>query len=252
MNIKTVFEVGNKTTIQLIRRANSLLVSDNESPVYPSQIMYIDSQYDLRITVPSDKYMKPVLMGIGDLYIIRFYTKLGFYQCHCVVQSIGKENNVIFASIRLASDMEKYQRREYFRLEYMADIEFFKPTKDQEKMYEELKNCSDAKRKLLLEQIKEEDIVMNKGIIQDISGGGIRFSSPYRFEEGDPLIMFPDIRQLKDTIPYLFGHIVLTKESNSDSLIIESKLKFYNLSKEEREKIITFVFAAEREKIKNQ
>ena len=95
-----------------------------------------------------------------------------------------------------------------------------------------------------------EEIPFKKGLMMDISGGGMRFNSSEPTQKDDVVIMIPDLPAISQAIPYLLGKVVLSRQLETKNTTYENKIKFINISSEEREKIITYIFAVEREKMR--
>ncbi len=247
---KTVIEIGQKITLQLIKRGNIFSPKNVDETSYNSTILHVKNERDLTITVPL--YSNTLLsMSVNDIYTIRFFSRNGIYTCKCVVTGKGHEGHIATVDVKLISGLERNQRREYYRLELKAKLNWAKLDENQEKLYVDLKNAvTDARRRIIKEQIKMEDIPFCKGMMMDISGGGMRFNSTEILEQDDVVILIPDIPELAPHIPYLMGKVVLTRPLETKTATYENKIKFINISSDEREKIITYIFAVEREKMR--
>ncbi len=248
---KYVFESSKKILMQLVKRANSI---DREQDVtfYTSSLVQVLSDYELKITVPIYQ-SKLVQLNEGDVYTVQFYTASGFYQCKCVIKGIMKEGNIYVAKIRTVSPLEKYQRRQYFRMNCIIAVKYAKLTDYQVQLYRSLKaNPSESRKKIIMQQIELEDIRMREGTMLDISGGGLRFNSLEEYKKDDVLIVIPEIPEITSQIPFLLCREVLVRQVGFSSEAYENKLQFIEISNEEREKIITYIFALERVRVKTE
>ncbi len=247
---KFVLEVGNKITLRLIKRGNVFSVKPVEDTTYNSTVLHVTNEREMMISAPLVGG-GVLAMAVNDIYQITFFTKNGLYQSKCVVSSKGYEGLIATINIKLISNLERHQRREYFRLELRANLSWAKINENQEKLYVDLKNAvTDARRRIIKEQIKMEEISFSKALMMDISGGGMKFNSSAPLEKDDILVLLPDIPEISSQIPYLMGKVVLTRNIESKNASYENKIKFINISNEEREKIITYIFAVEREKMR--
>ncbi len=247
---KFALEVGNKISLRLIKRGNVFSVKPVEDTQYNSSVLHILSERELIISVPliSNGILS---MAVNDIFEVTFFTKNGLYQSKCVVSAKGHEGNIATVNIKLISNLERHQRREYYRLDIRANLSWAKINETQEKLYIDLKNAvTDARRRIIKEQIRMEDITFSKALMMDISGGGLRFNSVAQLEKDDTLVLVPDIAEISGQIPYLMGKVVLTRPLEAKNASYENKIKFINISNEEREKIITYIFATEREKMR--
>ena len=247
---KSVFEIGNKVTLQLIRRGNIFSTKPIDKTSYTSTLMHVNSEREFVISVPIYSNML-LAMGQNDIYYIRFYTRNGLYQSKCVVGHRGSEGHIATVTVKLISNLERHQRREYYRLDCRTKLSWAKLDENQEKLYLDLKNAAtEGRKRIIKEQIKMEDITFNNNMMMDISGGGMRFNSTELLEKDDSLVMIPDIKEITTDIPYLMGKVVLVRPLQNKNNGYENKIKFINISNEEREKIITYIFAVEREKMR--
>lgn len=248
---KYVFECSNKILMQLVKRAHSFS-NGGDVTFYASSLVSVVSDYELKITVPIYQ-SKLVQLSDGDVYTVQFYTTSGFYQCKCIVKGTEKQGTIAVATIRTISALERYQRRQYFRMNCLIPVSYVKLTEYQEHLYTSLKECTtESRRKLLEQQIELEDVHMNKGTMLDISGGGLRFNTFEQYEKDDVFLVIPEIPKIMDTIPFLLCKEVLIRQVGYQNETYENKLKFINITSEEREKIITYIFALERERMKNE
>lgn len=246
---KFVIEDGNKILMQLVKRAHSL--SGNlDVTFYQSQLVQVINQYEMMITVPIYQgHLVP--LDAGDIYLTQFYTSSGFYQGKCVIVSTKKDGNVAVSHIKIITALEKYQRRQYFRMSCLIPVSYAKLNERQEELYGALKMSKNEERKrAIVETIKNTGLEFREGTMLDISGGGLRFNSFEQFEKDDVFMVMPDIPKLKNSIPFFMAQIVLVRQIGFDNNQFENKMKFINITNEEREKVITYIFNEEREKRK--
>ncbi len=244
---KYVIEDGNKILMQLVKRANSL--SGNlDVTFYQSQLVQMLNQYEMIITVPIFQgHLIP--LSPGDIYLTQFYTSSGFYQGKCSVVSLSKDGNVALAKIKIITALEKYQRRQYFRMNCLIPVAYAKLTERQQELYSAMKmSKNESRKKELMETIKKTGLNFTDGTMLDISGGGLRFNSFEKFEKDDVFLVIPDIPKLKENIPFFLAQIVLVRQIGFDNTQYENKMKFIEISNEEREQVITYIFAEERAK----
>ena len=246
---KFVIEDGNKILMQLVKRANAVS-GKLDVTFYSSQLVEVINQYEMIITVPIFQgHLIP--LSSGDIYLMQFYTSSGFYQAKCVIVSVSKDKNVAVANIKIITALEKYQRRQYFRMNCLIPVSYAKLTERQLELYSAIKmSKNEERKKQLMETIKNTGLDFRSGTMLDISGGGLRFNSFEKFEKDDVFIVIPDIPKITDTIPFFLSQIVLVRQVGFDNTQYENKMKFIDITNEEREKVITYIFAEERSKRK--
>lgn len=249
--IKSVLEPGNKITLQMVRRGNAFSQKPVEKNTYTSELLSLENPKELKVSTPI--FRSHLLeMTAGDIYFLRIYTQNGLYQCKCAVKSIGKEGKIAFTLFQLVTNLERHQRREYFRLECRIPIEHVKVNEFQQDLYAQLQNAiTEGRKRIIKEQIRVEELDFAKGLMLDISGGGMRFNSKEQYEKDDALILVPSINEITEDIPFFMGKVVMSRGIGDINKVYENKIKFFNISSQEREKIITYIFAAERSKMKN-
>ena len=75
----------------------------------------------IKIAMPMEQ-SKIVLLPVDAEYSLCFYTPNGLYQCLARVVERYKSNNLFVLSMELETDLQKYQRREYYRLNTILDM----------------------------------------------------------------------------------------------------------------------------------
>lgn len=158
---------GTRLEIQVVDRSRS--VDDTErKKVYQSTVYDILSEDKLEVFMPVEK-TKLILLPVDVEYDLYFYSSYGLYQCFARVTDRYKSDNKFILVFELTSNLRKFQRREYYRLSCALDM-----------------NC----RLLEKEEIEAVDkrdgflmegLPLKRGIIVDISGGGVRFVGEYAY-----------------------------------------------------------------------
>lgn len=151
--ISTIAEPGTK--IEMIRLNNSLC-KVVEKRKYYSRIEGLLDDETVKISMP-------IPMEVGDRYQFIFYTKSGLHQCNGVITEHFKEGIIPIAIVYFETDMEKFQKRQYYRLECAMEIQYRIISK------EEIEKQDD-----LFTKAQEQ---WNRAIINEISGNGCRFNS---------------------------------------------------------------------------
>lgn len=155
-----------------------------------------------------------------------FYTPAGLYHCIGRVESRYHAGQLPVADIVFLSEMEKYQRRQFFRLNCILDMTYQTPDgEDQAKT----------------------------GLIIDISGGGARFNSSEQYEPGEQLMMYFELpvagqrKQMGIQARVISSERLVNKEKT-----FENRVEFFDIESNTRETIVKYVFEQERKRRKRE
>jgi c-di-GMP-binding flagellar brake protein YcgR len=166
---------------------------------------------------------KLIPLELDRTYYISVYTSRGVYLCEGVVVDRSKEDHLYLVTFKLKTNMQKHQRRQYYRLDCLLNFHY----KDTEKE------------------------IWNNGIIKDISGGGIKFTSPYEFIQDIQIECHIQLN-FQDEMKHLYvpGVVVDSVPTELDATTYETRVAFGEMSGESREVVIKFIFEEERKRRK--
>jgi c-di-GMP-binding flagellar brake protein YcgR len=229
---------GSKIELEAIDR---VLQEDGsyQKKKFDSKVVDIIDEDRLEKLMPMDQ-TKLVLLPVNGEYDIHFFTSKGLFQCFGKVTNRYKNGNLYLLEIELISNLQKYQRREYYRYSCMLPISFRILT-DNERI------AVESKRYILFDELP-----MNKSEIVDISGGGLRFLSKKAVETGDLIYAQYGLSDGKE-----FKHVarvlgVKKLEGGQNDGQFELRCQFVNILNGEREQIIRYIFEEERKKRKRE
>ncbi len=217
MGANRIYDVGDKVSILIDKRE------------YVSKILRITDEGGLVIYVPS--YNGSDLQLIDDKnYSLIFYVNGGLYKADVVLEDIYEEKGIDVVELELMSELERYQRREYFRIDYFCDIE-----------YKILEIYSDDG------SLERHNGKWCKAKLSNISGGGMKFNS----EEGIPnakrvFLKFALGEGINRTQYSCLANVVLISKKDIGKLIYEYRVSFSDIDESARENIVKFVFEEER------
>ncbi|QUH31460.1 flagellar brake protein [Vallitalea guaymasensis] len=201
----------------------------NTNETYKNEKVYVSIIQDINddeiiISAPVENG-KIIPLEVGASYILSIYTKGGLYKCKSSVKNRYKKKELHLITMEVNSAMEKSQRRQYFRLECILSI--------------------------LFADINED--TWSEGLIVDISGGGLRFTSKKKMEAGSTLKCKLNLNSKSkvDTIE-LKGNVILSDIVDFETMKYETRIMFDDISNEDREKIIKFIFEEERKRRKRK
>lgn len=228
--ISKYVNVGDRVDIESIVRPNST----KEKKSYRSQVFDIESEDSIKIAMPMEGG-KLILLSVDDEYNLCFYTPNGLYQCIGRVADRYKIDSVYVLVMELITDIRKYQRREYYRLNCVLDM---KSTMISEKDVGELS-----------EQVHfiDTDITFDNGVMVDISGGGARFISKVKYPRDSKIIFAFSLFVNGALTEYkLLGRVLISEEIENRPGEFEHRIQFVNMMNDERESIIKYIFEEER------
>lgn len=223
---------GDKIDIMAVKVEQ--LEETTDERVYKTVVYDVVSDDEIKITMPMEKG-KLILLPVEGEYDLTFYSMGNLYQCYAKVIERYKANSVFVLSMQLTSNLRKFQRREYYRLNCILDMKCMSiDSSDQENPYEKV-------------EFMETDFMMQDGIIVDISGGGARFISTVQFEKETYILFKFNLKISKENIPYqIKGKIINSEEIEQRLGEFENRVQFANLNNDDREGIIKFIFEEER------
>ena len=177
-----------------------------------------------------------ILLPVDGEYSLCFFTKNGLYQCLARVTERYKSNNLFVLVMELETDLQRYQRREYYRLNTVLDM---KCKKIDEKPQED----SITERVEFL----DTDLTFDNGTMVDISGGGARFISKASYSEGSLIRFVFSLFVNGNVTEYrLLGRILKSTAMENKPGYFEHRVQFVNMVNEDRESIIRYIFEEER------
>lgn len=231
---------GDRVELTNLRSTGKTGEEEQDKKVYKSQINDILSEDCLEITMPMDK-TKLQLLPVDAEYMMYIFTANGVYRCKVRVSQRYKSGNLYLLSMDLTSNLSKHQRREYYRYECALELE--------------VRTLSTLETEALQknEPFFAEELPLNKGIIVDISGGGIRFVSGTVFEPDSVLYLRFKLLHLDGPKDYrLAGRLLTVKKMENKPGLFENRVQFMNMEQKEREEIIKFIFEQERKQRKRE
>lgn len=157
-------------------------------------------------------------------YGMCIYTHKGLYRCEVQVVSRSREDNLYLITVQILTALQKYQRRQYYRLDCMLNFHY-----------------------------KDDEVdLWSEGTIMDISGGGIRFTSRTQLLEKKGVVNHIQLNYMdRERHLYLSGVIIESEEIPGNAGVFENRVEFDAISNDDREVIIRFIFEEERRRRKS-
>lgn len=251
---KEVIQIGNKIEMRAVMN-RSLTTEDMGADVYVSQFLQWADSNVATIAIPSFKgHLIP--LRVDDIYELQFVTRIGLYRCRGkVVKRNRTPNGLAVAEVKFISALEKFQRRQFYRMQCIIPMSYSILNQVQKELYQEKKRCLTLEQKLEIEKkLENQQLLFQKATVLDISGGGMRFNSSLQQEVGDILLLQPALPEtVRKKIPFLFGRIIISRRiPNKEPVAYDNRIEFMEISSAEQEQIITYIFKEERDKRKRE
>ena len=207
--------------------------------LYKSTVYDVSEDGKIMMVMPMEK-AKMVLLPVEGEYEVCFFSHGGMYNANVRVVDRQKINNTYVLITEMITNLHKHQRREYYRFNCIVEM----LTKELAKAEEE------AFGKQLGYLVSETD--MKRGVIVDISGGGLRFVSRQPFQEGKVLYLrFKLSINDQEKEFRLAARVVLSREIEKRQNEYENRVKFLYIDNTTREEIIKYIFDEDRKNRKN-
>lgn len=237
MSYSNIIIPGDKIDIRLVRQMNIEENGGKVANVYHSSVSEFVSEDEIEITMPTlGSRMELLQIGAEGQYV--FYTKRGLYSCNAVVRERYRKDNLYFLRVGLKSQPVKFQRREFFRIDLVEEMQLLEISDEVAALKTTEELFIESQELKYIDQKK-------KALICDISGGGMRFTSSVPYEKGKyVLLMFRLTNETTDESFFLVSQIVETQKVDTDRYSVRAKFIFKDLK--DREKIVRFVFEEER------
>lgn len=200
------------------------LAINNETRQYLSQIEGYSNDDTIEILTPISQNRLVYLPNDTTLKVIIFKGDAVFdFKAKVIEKKLGTIPTV---KLQIVSGLNKTQRRNYFRLKVIKDMEA-----------------------RLVENLKENKFGEKfKGNMLDISAGGVLMIASKELQEGDIVEFALPLSSGKNII--LFGKIVRKSYTVNAKYKYEYGLQFENISEFERNEITKYIFEEQRKMIK--
>lgn len=211
---------------------------DKRLPIYISQVLDESQSGEYLVSMPISEG-KVIPLSIGQEFYATFYSKKGLLQCQVEVTGRYRQDELFLMEITQKTDLEKIQRREYFRLSCTQPLKYHVLNDVEQKMLEEQARCD----------IDEVTVEWKGGTMLDLSGGGIWCVSSFREERNSVFQVCFDltVNDKRETI-HAFAVLLRSERNQKNPALFDHHLMFWKMEQKLREKIIRFIFDEQRKK----
>lgn len=244
--------IGNKINMLRVKDA---LGHRTQSKQYVSQMLELDAIHKVaKIAMPIENNVI-VPLEIGDIYRIIIYTSNGLFQCMCKILKRYKEEGLYMLDISLMGKLEKFQRRQYFRL--LCDISLVHRLETDEevtlkKLIDEDKFENDKMKKMCIDEYHNLKFEWKDGEVVDLSGGGIRFKCKDEYDPESIVVMkIPVIEDDSGNLIPLKARVIRSsRDFEGPYSQNDIRAEFVGISGKTREKLVRYIFDEQRKRMK--
>ncbi len=209
--------------------------------IYMSKVMDITSDDRIEVLMPYEKG-RIVLLPVDGEYSLCFYSTKGLFQCFCRIVDRYRSDNMYILVLDLTSELAKLQRREYYRFSCALELKSRLCTPEEVDAFE--KN-----RRYLVDPGEN----LQKSVVVDISGGGLRFVANFSYEEGNTIYCSYRLPGNANDKEYeMLCNVLKVTELESRPGLFEHRIQYIYIDENSREDIIHFIFEEERKIRKKQ
>lgn len=238
---------------------------------YISQVEFVESETEVVAHVPIYQG-RLTRLSMMSRYSFVFHTRRGMVRYIGRVESYFKEDAEFMMRIKLLSTGEVIQRREFFRFSCVMPFEFNLIDENGQPALNEI--TDDGELVLVLAEIDEEIGVeaynadnadgadaadsadpdevkrpyyIRDGLIKDISGGGLCFLANQVLNAGQRVRC---LMTVEDELLIAIGKIMRKKRVKYQKHDYEYQLSFTGIRAMDRERIVRYIFNAQRKQLK--
>ena len=239
MDVLDVFDLkpGAKVDMRYLMSVNRKERSDDDDH-FVSGVHDIEEDGTIELEMPM-RAGKAVLVPMGIRYEFIFSMDRRLYRAEADIVGRFRRDGFSLLKARLSSQIEKFQRRAYYRLDLLLPLDFI--TLDERAG--ELMKMADIRQ---LIDGRQDELIFGNGTIVNISGGGVRFVTETDLKEVPYLFMrFAIEIGGRQQIIALIGQILHDPEMKVQK---QKSYRVRTLYKDSQcqEQIIRFIFETER------
>lgn len=242
-----IIEVGNKIDIRIVNQIENAKTTGEPPHIYKSQLLDFFENGDIEISMPSENGQIR-LLPLGLRYELVFYTKSGLYRGYGEVKERYKTDNRFMLRVAFHTPLNKYQRREYYRLNCAMEAAFYIISKEMA-MLEHTDEIEAA-----LRESEEPAGEKMSAYVRDISGGGMRFVTDLELPEDSYILIYIRLgEKTKDAVYPVVGRVISSERvEDVTPAKYEQRVEFILKDSRVREDIIRFIFKEERKARRNR
>jgi c-di-GMP-binding flagellar brake protein YcgR len=241
MGIEELIHPGVKVDVYPLLRGDEEENLSQRDRVYKSQLLDFAKNGNLIISMPMDGG-KMVLLPLNIRFAFVFYARQGLYRAEGQAVNRYKTENCYMVEVELKSQLDKFQRREYYRYPCLIDMTYFEITEDE---------LATGTGERIFVQLQQKNLMEERehfGRIIDLSGGGIKIRTAEKIAPGTNLLMWIFLKSdAFEKQYYILGNTIeCVLGDTKNELKYESRIRFILDDDKTREDIIRYIFEEER------
>lgn len=250
--MKVAFDIGDRIELTHVRSASDRKLSTQK---FGSQVLDFDGIRTVKLSMPI--YENRVIpLEVEDDYNLCFFTNSGLYQCKGRVRKRYMDNKMYVLDILFLTDMKKFQRRKFYRLDCMFSIKF-RIISDVEQILK--KRLEAGKFETPSEQEHCEQVLQDipkdweEATISDLSGGGIRFHCGKEIKKGQLVEVRLPLSLQSGVVPLAFWmEVIACVHYAGSKLAYEIRGEFKDVKDADRETVVKYVFEEQRRRMRKE
>lgn len=233
--------VGDKIELELIETRLSV-DPDKKKEKYVSQVLDEAPNNRIYASMPI-RGGNVVPLGIGQTFDATFYSKYGLMSCKVIVTGRYKKRNLFLIELEQMTELEKVQRRMYFRLECRKPIKY-RIIEGEEEVVIRAGNAYLP---------DDQNVTWKDAVMIDVSGGGMFLVSAFK-EEKESLLEVQFEVEYNDQIEilYVYASMLRSERNENNHMLYNHRIMFWKLDNGTREKVIQYIFTEQRKRRAHQ
>lgn len=231
--LKSYIKPGQRVEIQVLENGLTEKQDGQKSKMYASKVHDTLSPDRFEIVMPMEK-AKLILLPVDEEYSICFYTEQGPYQCFARIVDRYKSDNIYLLVVELTSNLQKIQRREFYRYSCALDMKV-RPI-----LPEEIIGKEPEEYRLI------PGLPFKEAVIVEISGGGLRFVCREVFEVDSVVLCTYYLQGSAGKRYEVLARILKAKELEMRPGKYQYRVQYVDINNEDREDIVKYIFEEER------
>lgn len=249
---KVILNIGDKIEMTHTKSASRQKLSEN---TYRSMLLDYDGRRSARIAMPIFEG-RVVPLEVEDEYELCFFSAAGLYRCNAKVIRRFREGKMHVLLVEFLTPLKKHQRRQFFRLECMQEIQSRVITEEEKTLRDFIfanKFQDGAQLDIYEEKLEEFSRNWDTVLMTDISGGGVRLQTKTWVEPKSSIEVLIPLEIEGGIIPFKNeAKVVNTIDLKSSAGVYELRCEFEQITKQQQELIVKFVFEEQKRRLRKE